>query len=89
MGEGSSALVWFNAPGFRVIDIDDAEIDVVSIETEPGRGRLPELRGDRQAQGPSVGDGARHAGGGSAGDDPLAQADLRVRRGAVSAADLD
>ena len=42
MGEGSSALVWFNAPGFRVIDIDDAEIDVVvSIETEPGRVGCP------------------------------------------------
>ena len=42
MGEGSATLVWFNAPGFRVLDIDDSEIDVVvSVETEPGRVACP------------------------------------------------
>ena len=43
MGEGSATLVWFNAPGFGVLDIDDSDIDVVvSIETELARVGCPE-----------------------------------------------
>ena len=38
MGEGSAGVVWFAAPGFRLISIDDAEIDVVvKIETDAER----------------------------------------------------
>jgi hypothetical protein len=35
--------VWFNAPGFRMLDVDDTEVDVVvSVETEPGRVGCPD-----------------------------------------------
>ena len=38
MGEGSAGVVWFAALGFRLISIDDAEIDVVvKIETDAER----------------------------------------------------
>ena len=38
MGEGSAGVVWFAAPGFRVLSIDAGEVDVVvSIETDVAR----------------------------------------------------
>ena len=33
MGEGSAPVVWFAAPGFRLLAVNDSEIDVV-IEIE-------------------------------------------------------
>ena len=42
MGEGSAGVVWFAAPEFRLISIDDAEIDVVvKIETDAERVGCP------------------------------------------------
>ena len=38
MGDGSAGVVWFAAPGFRVLSIDDSQLDVVvSIETTADR----------------------------------------------------
>ena len=38
MGEGSAGVVWFAASGFRVLAMNDTEIDVViDIETEADR----------------------------------------------------
>jgi transposase len=38
MGDGSAGVVWFAASGFRVVGIDDGEVDVVvSIETTADR----------------------------------------------------
>ena len=38
MGEGSAGVVWFAAPGFRLLAVDDSELDVViEIETDADR----------------------------------------------------
>ena len=38
MGDGGAGVVWFAAPGFRVLSIDDSQLDVVvSIETTADR----------------------------------------------------
>jgi hypothetical protein len=37
VGEGSATVVWFNAPGFRVIDIYDSDIDVGPSPVEASR----------------------------------------------------
>ena len=38
MGEGSAGVVWFAAPGFRLLSVHDAELDVViEIETDADR----------------------------------------------------
>jgi len=41
-GDGSSSLVWFFAPGFRVLGIDDIACEVVvEVETESARAACP------------------------------------------------
>ena len=47
------------------------------------------MRGDRDSEGPALGDGARRALSGSAGDDPLAQAGVAVCRSVVRDQDVD
>lgn len=43
MGEGSAGVVWFAAPGFRVLSVNDIEIDVViEIETDLDRVGCPQ-----------------------------------------------
>lgn len=38
MGDGSASLVWFVAPGFRVLGINDSGVElVVAVETESAR----------------------------------------------------
>ena len=38
MADGGAGVVWFAAPGFRVLSIDDSQLDVVvSIETTADR----------------------------------------------------
>ena len=38
MGEGSAGVVWFAAPGFRLLSVNDSELDVViEIETDADR----------------------------------------------------
>ncbi len=42
MGEGSASLVWFAAPGFRVLGIDEIDGEVVvEVETENARVACP------------------------------------------------
>ena len=42
MGDGSAAVVWFDAPGFRVLDVEVGEEVVVSIETVSARVGCPD-----------------------------------------------
>ena len=43
MGEGSAGVVWFAAPGFRLLAVNDDELDVViEIESDAVRVGCPQ-----------------------------------------------